>query len=62
VLNNLRHRGCAGINEASKVQRLNAGIKTNKLNAPKAQIMSSRALQDNFDDSVGLHRPIKANE
>jgi hypothetical protein len=34
------------------VWRLNAGIKTNKLNAPKAQIMSSGALQDNFDDAV----------
>jgi hypothetical protein len=34
----------------SKVRRLNAGIKTDKLDAPnKAQIMSSRDLQENFD-------------
>jgi hypothetical protein len=56
VLNNLKRYGYAGIDEASKVRRLNAGIKTDKLNAPKAQIMSSRALQDNFDDSVGLYQ------
>jgi hypothetical protein len=34
-------------------QRRNQDQQTN---APKAQIMSSRALQDNFDDSVGLHQ------
>jgi hypothetical protein len=56
VLNNLTRYGYAGIDEASKVRRLNAGIKTDKLNAPKAQIMSSRALQNNFDDSVGLYQ------
>jgi hypothetical protein len=56
VLNNLRHYGYAGIDEASKVRRLNSGIKTDKLDAPKAQIMSSRALQDNFDNSVGLYQ------
>jgi hypothetical protein len=56
ILNNLRRYGYAGIDEASKVRRLNAGIKTDKLDAPKAQIMSSRALQDNFDDSVGLYQ------
>jgi hypothetical protein len=56
ALNNLVRHGYAGIDEASKVRRLNAGIKTDKLNAPKAQIMSSRTLQDNFDDSVGLHQ------
>jgi hypothetical protein len=56
ALNNLVRHGHAGTDEASKAQRLNAGIKTDKLNAPKAQIMSSRALQDNFDDSVGLHQ------
>ena len=56
VLNNLRRYGYAGIDEASKVRRLNSGIKTDKLDAPKAQIMSSRALQDNFDDSVGLYQ------
>jgi hypothetical protein len=56
VLNNLTRYGHAGIDESSKVRRLNAGIKTDKLNAPKAQIMSSRALQDNFDDAVGLYQ------
>jgi hypothetical protein len=56
VLNNLRRYGYAGIDESSKVRRLNSGIKTDKLNAPKAQIMSSRALQDNFEDSVGLYQ------
>jgi hypothetical protein len=56
VLNNLRRYGYSGIDEASKVRRLNSGIKTEKLNAPKAQIMSSRALQDNFDDAVGLYQ------
>ena len=48
--------GYAGIDEASKVCRLNSGIKADKLDAPKAQIMSSQALQDNFDDSVGLYQ------
>ena len=69
VLNNLTRYGYAGIDEASKVRRLNTGIKTDKLNAPKAQIMSSRALQNNFDDSVGLYqdfiaqsRPANDNE
>jgi hypothetical protein len=56
VLNTLRRYGYAGIDEASKVRCLNAGIKTDKLNAPKAQIMSSHILQDNFDDSVGLYQ------
>jgi hypothetical protein len=56
ILNNLRRYGYAGIDEASKVRRLNSGIKTDKLDAPKAQIMSSRALQDNFYDSVGLYQ------
>jgi hypothetical protein len=56
VLNNLVRYGYAGIDEASKVRRLNAGIKTDKLNAPKAQIMSSRTLQDNFDEAVGLYQ------
>jgi hypothetical protein len=56
ILNNLRRYGYAGIDEASKVRRLNSGIKTDKLDAPKAQIMSSRALQDSFDDSVGLYQ------
>ena len=56
VLNNLKRYGYAGIDEASKVRRLNSGIKTEKLNAPKAQIMSNRALQDNFDDAVGLYQ------
>ena len=48
MLNTLIRYGYAGIDESSKVRCLNAGIKTDKLNAPKAQIMSSRALQDNF--------------
>jgi hypothetical protein len=56
ILNNLRRYGYSGIDEASKVRRLNAGIATNILDAPKAQIMSSRALQDNFDDSVDLYQ------
>ena len=56
ILNTLKRYGYAGIDEASKVRRLNAGIKTDKLNAPKAQIMSSRVLQDNFDDAVGLYQ------
>jgi hypothetical protein len=56
VLNNLKPYSNAGIDKASKVRRLNASIKTDKLNAPKAQIMSSRALQDNFEDSVGLYQ------
>jgi hypothetical protein len=56
ALKNLTRRGHAGIDESSKVRRLNAGIKTDKLNAPKAQIMASRASQDNFDDTVGLHQ------
>jgi hypothetical protein len=54
ALNNLMRYGCAGVDESSKVRRLNAGVKTDKLNAPKAQIMASRALQDSFDDAVGL--------
>jgi hypothetical protein len=53
VLNNLKRHGCAGADESSKVRRLNTGIKTGKLNASKAQIMSTRALQDTFDDAVG---------
>jgi hypothetical protein len=44
VLNTLRRYGHAGANESRKVRRLNAGIKTDKLNAPKVQTMSSRAL------------------
>jgi hypothetical protein len=56
VLNNLARYGYAGVDESSKVRRLNAGIKTDKLNAPKAQIMASRALQDSFDDAVGLYQ------
>jgi hypothetical protein len=56
VLNNLRRYGYAGIDKVNKVRRLNSGIKTDKLDAPKAQIMSSPALQDNFDDSVGLYQ------
>ena len=56
MLNNLRRSGCSGVDESSEVRRLNTGIKTDELNAPKAQIMSSRALQDNFDDAVGLHQ------
>jgi hypothetical protein len=30
-----------GVNESSKVRRLNTGVKSNELNAPKAQIMAS---------------------
>jgi hypothetical protein len=56
ILNGLKRYGYSGIDEASKVRRLNTGIKTDKLNAPKAQIMASRALQDNFDDAVGLYQ------
>jgi hypothetical protein len=47
-----KRQGCAGIDESSKVWRLNAGINAKKLNAPKAQIMPPRALQGNFDDAV----------
>jgi hypothetical protein len=56
ILNGLKRYGYSGIDEASKVRRLNTGIKTDKLNAPKAQIMASRALQDNFEDAVGLYQ------
>ena len=56
ILNTLRRYGYTGIARASKVRRLNSGIKTNKLNAPKARIMSSSVLQENFDDSVGLYQ------
>jgi len=56
ILNNLKRYGYSGIDEASKVRRLNSGIKTDKLDAPKAQIMSSQALQGNFDESVGLYQ------
>jgi hypothetical protein len=56
ALNNLTRHGHAGIDESSKVHRLNAGIKTDKLNASKAQIMASRVSQDNFDDAVGLYQ------
>jgi hypothetical protein len=56
ILNRLQRYGYSGIDEASKVCRLNAGIKTDKLNDPKAQIMASRALQDNFEDVVGLYQ------
>jgi hypothetical protein len=55
-LNNLTRCGHAGVDKSSKVRGLNADIKTNKLNAPKAQIMASRALEDNFDDAIGLHQ------
>jgi hypothetical protein len=54
VLNNSKHHGRAGIDESSKVRCLNLGIKTDKLDAPKAQIMSTFALQDIFDEAVGL--------
>ena len=56
ILNNLCRYGYARIDEASKVRRLNSGIKTDKLDAPKVKIILSRALQDNFDDSVGLYQ------
>jgi type II secretory ATPase GspE/PulE/Tfp pilus assembly ATPase PilB-like protein len=50
------------VDEASKVQGLNPGIETDKVNTPKAQIMSSRALQDNFDDSVGCIKISSLNQ
>jgi hypothetical protein len=56
ALNNLKSHGHAGVDESSKVWRLNAGIKTNKINAWKAQIMSSRSPQDDFHDAVRLHQ------
>jgi hypothetical protein len=57
VLNNLKHHGHAGTDKAIKVWRLNAGIKTDKLNAPEAQeTMSICALQDLFDDAAGPHQ------
>jgi hypothetical protein len=56
ILNGLQRYGYSGIDEASKVRRLNTGIKTDKLNAPKAQIMASRALQNNFEEAVGLYQ------
>jgi hypothetical protein len=56
ILNGLKRYGYSGIDGASKVRRLNTGIKTDKLHAPKAQIMARRALQDNFEDAVGLYQ------
>jgi hypothetical protein len=56
ILNGLRRYGYSGIDEASKVRRLDSGIKTDKLNAPKAQIMASRELQNNFEELVGLYQ------
>jgi hypothetical protein len=54
VEQNLKRHGCARTGKSSKVQGLNTGIKTDKLNTPKAQIMSTHAPQDNFDVAVGL--------
>ena len=58
----LGHRGWAKSNESRKVQHLSAGIKNKKRSAPRAQIMSSHALQDSFDDSVRLHRDFIAQQ
>jgi hypothetical protein len=56
ILNGLQRYGYSGINKASKVCCLNTGIKTDKLNAPKVQIMASWELENKFEEAVGLYQ------
>ena len=48
--------GYAGFDEASRVRKLIAGIKTNKLDSVKAAILADRALQSDFDRVVALYK------
>lgn len=62
ILDGLVQYGHSGIDQRSRVRHLNAGIKTNALDVPKAQIIASATLRNDFDASVSLYKDfIKQN-
>lgn len=56
ILEGLVEHGYAGIDERSKVRHLTNGIKTDKLDSVKTQIMASAALRVDFDACVNLFK------
>lgn len=54
ILEGLVRHGHVGIDERSKVRHLLSGIKTNKLDHVKAQILSAANLRNSFDSCVNL--------
>ena len=56
ILTELMDQGYAGIDDRSKVQLLNQGIKTKELDVPKTQILSSAVLRSDFDGAVSLYK------
>ena len=56
ILEGLVEHGYMGIDPRTKVRHLNTGIRTNKLDVPKSQIMASSALSTNFDNAVTVYQ------
>jgi len=56
VLQSLTEHGYAGIDDWSKVHHLINGIKTDKYDSVKVQIMSSTTLRNSFDSCVTLYK------
>ena len=56
VLQGLTEHGYSGIDARSKVRHLIAGIKTDKLDSVKAQILGSPALRVDFDACMTVYK------
>jgi len=56
VSEDLKEHGYAGIDETSRVRKLLAGIKTDKLNVIKGQVLASPILSKDFSSTVNLFK------
>ena len=55
ILNGLKEYGYTGIDDRSKVRYLISGIKTDKFDSVKTQILSTPAMRSDFDKCVNLY-------
>ena len=62
ILQGLKDYGYAGIDERTKVRKLLEGIKVEKLDVVKSQILSSAALRTDFDACVDLFNQFIAQQ
>ena len=62
ILQGLKDYGYAGIDERTKVQKLLEGIKVEKLDVVKSQILSNAALRTDFDACVDLFNQFIAQQ
>ena len=54
ILEGLKRHGYAGIDDGTKVRKLTSGIKTDRFDTVKTQILASPALRNDFDGCVNL--------